>query len=262
MPPFLRMTRTAKLLVLTILQGALSVPQLLATSYAQPDHSQYIQYRVHQVQAEEPRRLVTPKKRTEPREVQPKELPTELELPLQFFAQAPHGDWSDPYQNACEEMSLLLAHGFLTGTKYNKETVDTAVVHLTNFVARQGYDESMPMAAVQAVAKEYWGINSHMLENPTERKLKASLAAGYPIIVPLAGQFLGNPHFMGDGPPYHVLVLSGYTETEFITQEVGTNFGQSYRYSIKTIMQNLHDYTGSDETITSGARRALVLLPV
>ena len=187
--------------------------------------------------------------------------PTNVNLPMQFYSQAPFGDWGDPYQNACEEMSVLLTHAFLTGRTYTAEEIDAAVVRLTEFVANSGYEESMPLAAVQSIAHDYFNARSFIIENPSVADIEKSIQAGYPVIAPLAGRNLNNPYFTGEGPWYHMLVISGYNETEFITQEVGINSGANYAYKKTTIMQNLHDYTGVDEYIKTGERRVLVLIP-
>src|SRR5690606_17648726 len=42
-------------------------------------------------------------------------LPNQVNLDVPFYSQAPEGDWSLPWQEACEESSLLLAHAYATG---------------------------------------------------------------------------------------------------------------------------------------------------
>jgi Peptidase_C39 like family len=186
--------------------------------------------------------------------------PKQSILPVQFFSQAPGGDWGDPYQNACEEMSILLVDAFLNGNTNTYETIDTAVRSLTSYVQNFGYKESINVQQLQTIATNYLGRNSVILEYPNADDIERSIIAGYPVIVPLAGRNLGNPHFMGEGPWYHMLVITGYTETTFVTQEVGTNFGANYEYAKEVILSNIHDFTGIAENIDSGVPRVLILL--
>jgi hypothetical protein len=71
------------------------------------------------------------------------------------------------------------------------------------------------------------------------------------VIVPVHGQSLNNPHFRGDGPPYHVIVISGYDDQaqEFIVQEIGTMYGEDYRYKYSIVMNAMHDFLPNNQTI-------------
>ena len=41
----------------------------------------------------------------------------QFNLAVPFTSQAPHADWELPYQEACEEAALLMAHHFIQGKK-------------------------------------------------------------------------------------------------------------------------------------------------
>jgi hypothetical protein len=51
-------------------------------------------------------------------------LPVEKILEVPSTSQAPYSDWSEPWQNACEEAAILIVHHYLLGEKNNipKET--------------------------------------------------------------------------------------------------------------------------------------------
>jgi hypothetical protein len=71
---------------------------------------------------------------------------------------------------------------------------------------------------------------------------------------------LGNPYFSGDGPPYHMLVLTGYKRGKFITNDPGTRRGEGYMYKEDVIMNAIHDWAGSKETIRDGEKAMMVVL--
>ena len=98
-----------------------------------------------------------------------------------------------------------------------------------------------------------------MIENPTADQIKGFVAEGHPVIVPSQGQQLGNPNFTDPGPVYHMFVIKGYTADEFITNDVGTRKGESYRYDISTVMNAMHDWNGGD--VENGAKRIIVMYP-
>ena len=77
--------------------------------------------------------------------------------------------------------------------------------------------------------------------------------------VPVAGRELGNPYFSGGGPWYHMLVITGYDGNRFITNDPGTKRGEDYKYSADVLIEAIHDWTGSKDTITSGAKTAVVI---
>ena len=116
------------------------------------------------------------------------------------------------------------------------------------------------MAQTSLLAEQFYGFeNMEIIENPTVEDIKNKLAAGYPVIVPAAGQALGNPFFTPPGPLYHMLVIRGYTETGFITNDPGTRRGEAYVYSFDRLMSSIHDW--NDGLVSEGQSVVLVLMP-
>ena len=54
----------------------------------------------------------------------PKELPEAVSLEVPFTAQAPDGDWSMPYQEACEEAVIIMAKAYLDGEDLSEAEAD------------------------------------------------------------------------------------------------------------------------------------------
>ena len=187
-----------------------------------------------------------------------------LVLEVPFTSQAPHANWDDPYQEACEEASFLMAYDYLQGIKsYTKAEADRKILNMIKYQEDVGYTKDISISELQTIAKDHYQVESLILEGDSinQTTFNKFLNAGSPIIIPAAGQELGNPNFSGDGPPYHMLVIIGYDNTKqtFITHDPGTRNGANYEYSYDTLLSAIHDWTGSKETIEQGTPRALIL---
>ncbi len=184
-----------------------------------------------------------------------------VQIDVPFSSQAPLGVWDPLHEEACEEMSLLLVHHYLTRRSITPESIESELLALIRFEESHGYGTDVTIAELAKIAREYFGYHPRILDDPTAEELRAELRQGHPVIVPLSGQTIGNPFYSGDGPPYHMLVLTGYTQQGFITNDVGTRRGKRYFYPTNTFMNAIHDWTGEYTTIREGTPRVLVVLP-
>lgn len=179
---------------------------------------------------------------------------------MTFVAQAPHANWDMPYQEACEEASLLIVHHYLNGTPLSPDIADAEIKTMVEWQNEHfGSYEDTTAAQVKQIAEEHLGHPARVIYDPTIEDIKAELAQGNPVLVPAAGRDLGNPYFSGEGPWYHMLVIVGYDEDEFITHDVGTRRGENYRYDQEVLYNAIHDWTGVKEEIRTG-RKAMVIL--
>ncbi len=116
------------------------------------------------------------------------------------------------------------------------------------------------VAQTGIVAEQLYGYNRvKVFTNPTIDQIKAELAAGHPVIVPAAGQQLGNPYFTAPGPVYHMLLIRGYTADGFITNDPGTRRGEGFVYAFDDLMSAMHDWNAQD--INQGQKAVLVVYP-
>lgn len=180
---------------------------------------------------------------------------------MPFAPQAPTGNWDPPYDEACEEASLIIVHHYLEGTPLNNTIMDESIQSMVAHETSKGLPIDIDMFQLADVAREMFGYDANVLEgnDVSIDRIEQEIAKGNPVIVPLAGQNIGNPYYSGDGPPYHVLVIVGYNSTQFITHDVGTKRGENYVYKKSVIMDAIHDWNGSVETIRSGPRRLLIV---
>lgn len=177
-------------------------------------------------------------------------IPLQMNLAVPFTSQAPSGNWSLPYQEACEEASAYMVSEYFAGTpegKINPLTADSAILEAVSFEEDflGIYLDTTALETVQFI-DAYFGYQATVVENPTVEQIKAEIAAGRPVIVPAAGRELGNPNFTGLGPLYHMLVIKGYTETTFITNDPGTRNGENYVYNIQVLMNAIGDWNNGD----------------
>jgi hypothetical protein len=156
-------------------------------------------------------------------------------------------------------MSLIMVHHYLAGETLTREQAEQEILDLVKWETEHGYPWDVTIVELGEIAEKYYGYTPEVIENPTVETLKRLLVDGNPIIVPAAGRDLGNPYFSGEGPWYHMLVLTGYDWWNFITNDPGTKRGEGYTYRFSVLLDVIHDWTGVKEEIRMGPRRVLVL---
>lgn len=198
----------------------------------------------------------TSAQQTEP----PSNIPAKKLLAMPFYSQAPNGNWDAVHEEMCEEASLLNAGLYLQGKKLSAADYDRELLKLKDLGDETvGTWVSTTIADTKKLSDAYFGqsLKSKIIDNPTIAEIEAEVAADHPVIVPLAGREVGNPNYTPPGPIYHMLVVKGYDEKFFITNDVGTRKGDSYVFTKKIIMDKMHDWNEKD--IHLGVKKILVL---
>ncbi len=212
---------------------------------------------------------IEPSVQVQPSNVEPAPetgLPASVNLAVAFTPQAPYGDWSLPFQEACEEASLYMVDSYYKNVPIGlipAETAKTAILGLVDFEMELfGAYEDTTIQQVATLAEMSGGYERiEVMNNPSVEEIKHQVAAGRPVIVPTAGRLLGNPYFQQPGPIYHMLVIRGYTtDGKFITNDPGTRRGEAFLYNEETLMNAMHDWSGGED-ISLGAKRILVIYP-
>lgn len=184
-----------------------------------------------------------------------------VNLAVPFTSQAPHADWSMPYQEACEETSLLMVVAYLTGAgAFTPATADAQILDLVEWEKTYfGYYEDTTAEEVAETAREKFGFaKSRALKISSIAEVKAQLDKGLPVILPAAGRQLRNPNFSGAGPKYHMLVAKGYTKDgKIITNDPGTRRGADYVYDADVLWDAIHDWNGGD--VEQGAKMMVIV---
>lgn len=195
---------------------------------------------------------------------QPKaEFPREVNLAVPFLSQAPKQNWAMPFQEACEEASMIMVDAYFSDrTKtFAGDEGEQAILDIVAFETKQSLGTDINAKQVVEVISEYFSKRqSHILTNPTIEDIKALLVRGIPVIVPADGKALKNPNFHNGGPPYHMLVIKGYlADGRWIVNDPGTRKGADYIYDRDLLMSAIHDWNGGD--VPHGAPVVIVMQP-
>lgn len=156
-------------------------------------------------------------------------------------------------------MSAIMVHSYLANEPLGVPSAKGSLLALIAWQMREGYPQDVDVSTLARIMHDYYGHRMRIIENPSIDSIKHELAQGRPVIVPAAGRELGNPYFSGEGPWYHMLVITGYDDEDFITNDPGTRRGKDYRYSQQVLMNAIHDWTGVKEETSTG--RSAVLVP-
>ena len=194
----------------------------------------------------------------------PSKIPSATNLNIPFAVQAPFANWGNPYQEACEEASVLMAVKYFEGAKtLSHELIDEEILKMVDYSKEAfGNYKDSDIAEIADLLEGFYGYTDYeIIRSGTLDDIKQAVAQGYPVIVPAAGQLLDNPYFKQPGPIYHTIVVTGYNDAteEFIANDPGTKRGEGIRFSYENIDTAWHDWTGNSNTILEGERNLLVI---
>ena len=200
---------------------------------------------------------------TIPKEAVPKnELKTSVNIEVPFFSQAPFSNWDYPWQEACEEASVLNVANLYLEKNYNLDSFNAEELRLIDWENSYfgDYKHTTVAQTAEMINKQY-GLRAEIRENPDFEDIQTILNKGHLIIAPFAGKLLGNPNFRSGGPNYHMLVIKGYDaeKMQIITNDVGTRKGANYVYDWDVIDNALNDWDDGD--ITLGAKKIIEIFP-
>ena len=166
-------------------------------------------------------------------------LPDKYLLKVAFASQAPFGDWSEPYENACEEASIIMTEHYLNNQDLSKEQMKSEIDSSVAWeIANWGGHNDLNADKTLSLAKDYFHLSGKVVRNYSLSDIKKYISIGSPVLAPSAGRKLGNPNFRGSGPEYHMLVIIGYDDSQgiFITNDPGTRKGEKYSYKYQTVL--------------------------
>lgn len=179
-------------------------------------------------------------------------LPKEKELNIKFYSQFPLDlatwkKYDEPYQNFCEESSLLNWYYYLIWKEPSLKEYDKDLLKLKEleeilfewWYKHTSLENTLKLLiAFQDDQEIFWKI----VENPSIELIKENINLWNPIIVPLYWKWLSNNLFIWWWPIYHNLLIKWYTEQNFITNEVWVSNWDWFMYKQSELMKNIHNY--------------------
>jgi len=152
-------------------------------------------------------------------------------LPVAFKAQVPPGEWANT--NNCGQTSALMAMCYYLGSNPTEQGIKDIDDWLFQKYGDpiNNYNGSVTNTAkLEAVVKEYGGFsNSYRDSGWSLTDLKESIDNGRPIITAITASYLSNRGYSYAGG--HFIVVIGYTDTDIICNDPGTNSGEQKFYS-------------------------------
>ena len=183
---------------------------------------------------------------------------TQINLAVPFAPQAPHANWDQPYQDACEEATIIMVERYLRGVPLSLDDMDAEILKMVSWQTEHyGFFKDSNTAETVRLAEAFYPhltVSAHY--EVTADDIVAALAQGTPVVVLVDGRRLGNPHYVQPGPDKHALIIKGLVDGQFITNDPGTRQGADFVYPIDTVMQAMTDYDGQ----TAGTRTKSMIL--
>lgn len=191
---------------------------------------------------------------------QNKPLPSSLLVKVPFTPQAPTANWDELHNEACEEASAIMAHAYFEQIKsLSPGLVEREISKLTDWQNQNyGYHLSINTNEVVKMIREVYGLKTEVVPI-SEQTIKRALADNKLIIYPANGQMLENPFFKQPGPIYHMLVITGYNEKGFITNDPGTKRGQDYHYSYDILRSANGNWDHSAHEVDLSDKRIIIV---
>ena len=185
---------------------------------------------------------------------------------VQFIRQAPFGNWEDDkQQNGCEEAASIMAVYWAQDKKLTLEIAEKEIIKISDFQLEKygSFADTSSEDTVKRILNEYFNFyNAEIKYNITIEDIINEIEKGNLLLVPTNGQKLKNPYYTQPGPTHHELVIKGYDKEmdEFITNDSGTKYGESYRYKTGILWDAIYDYkTGKNEKVDEIIKAMIII---
>ena len=123
---------------------------------------------------------------------------------------------------------------------------------------RYGFHESVTASQVATFISDYYGYSAKVTYDISAQDIKKELAKGNPVMVIAGGRLLDQPNFKAPGPVWHALVVKGYDDKGFITNDPGTRNGADFHYTFENLEEAIHDYRSDDQVLLG--RRVMIVV--
>lgn len=171
-------------------------------------------------------------------------------LATPFVWEIPDGVWVKPWNNACEEASVVMVEQFYLGRRAPIiPRLESKKLMAPLFPIEDrlfGGNADTNSTRTLKLINDFTSFDADIKLNPTAEEIKNELAAGHPVISLHYGYDLKNPlhRFRRGGSSYHMMVLTGFDDAKkiFYANDPEIKNGIDFPYDYATIMASLHDF--------------------
>ena len=172
-----------------------------------------------------------------------------VKIPAPYTSEVPTGSWATPWNNACEEATIVMVNDYYFG--YENMTKKIAIDNMSPLFKIEnkifGSNANTDATQTAKLINDYTDSVALIKDNPTLEEIKDELRQQRPVISFHYAKNIPNPnyHWRAGGSYYHVMTLVGFDENtkEFFVHDSGDPVtGAYHRYAYSVIMNSLHDY--------------------
>jgi hypothetical protein len=184
---------------------------------------------------------------------------TKVNLAVPFSPQAPHANWDQPYQDACEEAAVIMVAHYLEGKSLNADKMNSEILRMVAWEEDfLGFYKDTNIAETTRLVNNYYpALQAKAVYDVTAQDIKKELQVGRAVVVLANGQRLANPYYTQPGPEKHALVIKGFTDGKFITNDPGTKRGADYVYTTEKVYGSIVDYDGG--AVGTGKKAMIII---
>ena len=183
----------------------------------------------------------------------------EINLAVPFAPQAPHANWDQPYQDACEEAAVIMVAYYISGGSLNTDKMDSEILKMVAWEEKVfGFFKDTNIAETTKLVNKYYpklSAQAHYDISVTD--IKRELSLGKAVVVLANGRQLNNPYYTAPGPEKHALVIKGFTGDKFVTNDPGTKRGADYVYPTQRVYRAIVDYDGGS---AGTGKKAMIIM--
>lgn len=173
-----------------------------------------------------------------------------VSIPVSFTSQSPMGKWVQPWEDFCEEASIVMVSHFVWDYAITPQLANVEMRMIQQYEdAKFKRNKDTSIGEVKDVLENLYGFQNLTIASPqSPEDIKNEIRGGKVVIVPFNGRMVTNPYFTPPGPAYHMIVVRGYDDTRgvFITNEPGTSRGSGYMYGQYELFNAIHDWNNGD----------------
>ncbi len=205
--------------------------------------------------------------------------PKTLLLKVPFTPQAPTANWDLLHNEACEEAGAIMAAAYFgilnpllskegwispagerQGGNLPANIVEDEIQKLTAWQDNNfGYHLDTTSAETAEMIEKVYGLKTKLINNFSADELKRELLQNHLVLISANGRKLKNPFYKRPGPIHHMLVIKGFVNGQFVTNDPGTKRGLNYIYSFNAIYNAAADWNHEQKNVDNNRKVAIVV---